>query len=680
MGIDACDAVTAASLDGFRQVAPLSGAAPTRGTLLRIAEDGTSLLIDIHAQDPEPANIVARQRRRDHEALLGEDHVAVVIDVGAEGRDALFFAVNPIGAQFDGLVYDGGSLRSDWDTLWQSSASIDADGWSASLKIPLSALGQQGAQLWRINAERWVPHVSERLRLAGWRADQRIEALGPGVEIRRTARQCTAGGTRLKTSLRAEHASGEQFAGMQRDWRLAPGLELFHEGRGGWRAAAAFNIDFGEAEVDERQVYLDRFELFRDEKRAFFLEDAGRFSFGGLDGDPVLPFYSRRIGLDETGQAQDLQFAGKLGGEIAGFEAGLLAARLESPPTQTAGSRTGGHQEVAVARITRSAGERHLFGAIGTAGNPAGTGSNLLWGVDHHFRDTAWRGERTLETRTWLMGSRSQGEAALAFGASFDYPNLGPTAYASITRIGPGFHPALGYLAEDDVLLASGTLGWWRRTAHGSDSIPGMDWSWRRRLDGSEYTRELNPEWVFVNAAGDSLVVEGHHIEDRLAVGYDPLPAVHVEPGRHVSRRWSMELASASSRSLSGGVGGNGGGFHGGRSHQQFAWLGWQPSAGWALNLSAEHLAIRLDSGADELWTGTLGLDLTPDTRLAIGTLLQWDSLSREFGMSSRVQWRHRERWEVYFSLNMLGYPRDAPWRQPAGTSGTLKVVLNLGG
>ena len=73
------------------------------------------------------------------------------------------------------------------------------------------------------------------------------------------------------------------------------------------------NTDFAQVEADEQQVNLTRFSLFFPEKRDFFLENLGMFSFGGVRStarrqlggasrsDAPILFYSRRIGL-ERGQ------------------------------------------------------------------------------------------------------------------------------------------------------------------------------------------------------------------------------------------------------------------------------------------------------------------------------------------------------------------------------------------
>src|SRR5204863_7270090 len=64
-----------------------------------------------------------------------------------------------------------------------------------------------------------------------------------------------------------------------------------------------YNTDFAQVEADLQQVNLTRFSLFFPEKREFFLENSGVFTFGGAsasasasDNTPTL-FYSRRIGL-----------------------------------------------------------------------------------------------------------------------------------------------------------------------------------------------------------------------------------------------------------------------------------------------------------------------------------------------------------------------------------------------
>ena len=57
------------------------------------------------------------------------------------------------------------------------------------------------------------------------------------------------------------------------------------------------NTDFAETEVDARVVNLTRFPLFFPERRSFFLKGADIFEFGLGLGNDLIPFFSRRIGI-----------------------------------------------------------------------------------------------------------------------------------------------------------------------------------------------------------------------------------------------------------------------------------------------------------------------------------------------------------------------------------------------
>ena len=67
---------------------------------------------------------------------------------------------------------------------------------------------------------------------------------------------------------------------------------------------------------------LDRFNLFFPEKRPFFLENAGFFSVGN-PGEVEL-FFSRRIGLGNSGEAIPIIAGGRVSGKAGKYNVGLL--------------------------------------------------------------------------------------------------------------------------------------------------------------------------------------------------------------------------------------------------------------------------------------------------------------------------------------------------------------------
>lgn len=688
-GEAAASLADAAPIASFVQVAPVAGSTPTRRTELRMAHDGKALRIQVHAYDPEPSAIVAQQMRRDVEGMLTEDQVTLVFDPDGEGRNGYLFAVNANGAQFDALVFDGGQMRFDWDALWRSEARIEADGWHAEITIPLSVFGRgrpvsgDEVRTWRINAERWMPRGSERVRLAGIQPDKEVYSLGDALPMPAIVADQDGWGLRLKGSLRATSESAAASGTGHVRQRLEPGLEVFHESPSGLRTTAALNIDFGEAEADERTVNLTRFELFRPEKREFFLQDAGRFTFGGLVESAVIPYYSRRVGLDATGRGRSLDAGLKFSGQLAGTDFGLFGARVAGGPTEP-GEPDQRSADVAVLRVARPLGNRSRVGLMATRGNPEGTSGSSLWGVDYQFRDTNWappggEGGKTLETHAWMLESTNAGlGSGRSWGASVKYPNVGLTGNAEVQHIDARFNPALGYLAEAGVTRGQGEFGWWHRTRGGENIIPGVDWNFRRKQDGSEHSWLLNPEIGYTNAAGDTAMVEMFFEGDRLASTYTPVPGVTVQPGSYGWHYLFGYVETSPSRPVSAHAEFRSGGYYDGHRDDQVLQLAWKPSPHWGWRAGLARNAIRLPSGSFTVRTASLRLDHTPNTRLAQSLLLQWDNVSNELGVSARLRWLLAPDRELIFSLDRLGYTGAQRDLLPNQTRAMLKLVWNF--
>ena len=673
------------SFTDFIQAAPVAGASPSRRTEVRLSHDGQRLHLSVRAYDDQPKGIVARQMRRDELAIRSEDHVAIVIDAEGAGRNGYLFAVNALGAQFDALVYDGGEIRTDWDALWRSEAHVEADGWRAEIDIPLAVFGRAAkAGVWRFNVERWMPRGSERVRLAAAQPDKEVYTLGDAIRMAAIEPAREGWGLRLKPSVRLSHESASVSGTGEARTRLAPALEFFHETRFGMRTTGAVNIDFGDAEVDERLVNLTRFELFRPEKREFFYRDAGRFTFGGLGESVIMPYYSRRIGLDAQGVGRVLDGGLKITGSTAGFDYGGLAARVAGGPVGV-GLPEQAAADVAVARLARPIGERHRIGLIATRGNPSGTSGSSLWGADYQFRDTAFMGSRTLEANVWAMQSSNANRLAdggervgRAWGGRVSHVNVGPIFDARWTRVGQDFDPALGYLAESNVLRGSGSLGWWHRTPDGTDIVPGMDWSYRRTLDGQERSTLLNPEVEYTTAAGDSYMAEWVFETDRLVSGYSPVPGVQLNPGAYSWNYFFGYFETAQSRPvwLEGEV--RAGGYYDGRRNDQSLALGWKPAPQWGVRVGLGRNAVGLPGARYTVKLATLRLDYTPSTQLTQSLLLQWDNVSGELGVSARLRWWWAVGREVVFALDRVGYTGTRSQIEPGQTRAMLKFIWNI--
>src|SRR4030095_13404913 len=91
------------------------------------------------------------------------------------------------------------------------------------------------------------------------------------------------------------------------------GADLKYGLTGGLTLDVTAHPEFAQAEADEQQVNLTQFSQFFPEKRDFFLENSGLFYVGDAarnnrvnptptPDEDLLLFFSRRIGLDESGR------------------------------------------------------------------------------------------------------------------------------------------------------------------------------------------------------------------------------------------------------------------------------------------------------------------------------------------------------------------------------------------
>ena len=113
------------------------------------------------------------------------------------------------------------------------------------------------------------------------------------------------------------------------------GIDAKYGVTGGLNLDLTYNTDFAQVEVDEQQVNLTRFSLFFPEKRDFFLENAGFFKMGtgGTFTSTTVEtdlFFSRRIGLSDTGQPIPIVGGGRLAGKSGRHNIGVLDIQTDS--------------------------------------------------------------------------------------------------------------------------------------------------------------------------------------------------------------------------------------------------------------------------------------------------------------------------------------------------------------
>lgn len=338
--------------DQFTQKDPDEGKPATEKTEIRVAYDAEALYIGARMHDSEPGKIGRRLANRD-EQDSDADRLMIYLDPRHDRRTGVEFWISAAGVQRDVVISNDTFEDSSWDAVWASAVTVDAQGWSAELRIPYSQLrfNAGDSQTWGLNVARFIRRKNETSWLElvpkneNGLASRMIQLVGLDG-IRRS-------GTNLElapyTAVRQEFVEpGKANDPFNDGSRLfgSVGLDMKARVAGGLTLDATLNPDFGQAEVDPAVVNLSAFETFFDEKRRFFIEGSEIFNNFGLGGsnnffgfnmsDPSI-FYSRRIGrapqgdtdgdFVDTPRATTIIGAAKLTGKTAnGWSIGLLDA------------------------------------------------------------------------------------------------------------------------------------------------------------------------------------------------------------------------------------------------------------------------------------------------------------------------------------------------------------------
>jgi hypothetical protein len=200
------------------------------------------------------------------------------------------------------------------------------------------------------------------------------------------------------------------------------------------------NPDFAQADVDQAQVNLTRFSLFFPEKREFFQEGSGIFNFGGgFNGNDLVLFHSRRIGLSDDREEIPIIAGLKLSGTQGPLEVGLMNMQ-----TDRSGEAPG--QNFSVLRLRSKVLARSSVGVMMTrnTGSVFG-GDNREFGADSSFTFHQYLGIQALVAKTHTNGLEDRDWAARGkIGWNSDRSEL----TAQHLFIGENFRPEMGFVSR----------------------------------------------------------------------------------------------------------------------------------------------------------------------------------------------------------------------------------------
>lgn len=645
---------------GFLQRDPNNGAPATESTDVRLVYDADRLVLSVICHDSEPDRVLGNQMQRDR-SFEADDRFMWTIDTFLDGRTGYFFEINPAGAMGDGLVDPaadtgwnndlGAGINRSWDGIWVARVRRTPTGWTAEVEIPFRTVNfDPDADAWGINFQRTIRRRNEDALWTGHARNQGLARMTSAGRVEGLGGISQGLGLDVKPYVVGSVSSAP---GRGRPDRLSTGdvgIDAFYNLTPALRANVSVNTDFAETEVDQRRVNLTRFPLFFEEKRDFFLEGSSFFDFSREDEEAVVPFFSRRIGLDDRGTPQPIDVGGKLTGQAGAFDVGLLQVR-----TAESGRRLG--EDFSVLRVRRRAFEQSYVGGLYTrrSARVSGDADRHTAGLDFELATSRFRGGQNLELSGFYVRTSSPARAGdtAAYGVRLAYPNDPLTAEISIRELQPNYDPAVGFVERRGYKRLAPTAEYsWRTRDH--PWLRALGWEAELEFINDSQNRPLTREFSFspieVNFHdGSRVAVEIQPQYERLEEDFEIHDDIVLPAGAtYEFTSYQLQASTADHRMVN--VQGNisTGRFFSGDRREYSLEMGVRPRRGVALTLEAEHNRLHLAEGRFDTEVFRLRADTQFSPWLSVANNLQYDSVSRLLGWQMRFRWIRRPGNDLY--------------------------------
>ncbi|MFN7981910.1 MAG: DUF5916 domain-containing protein [Vicinamibacterales bacterium] len=458
-------------ISGFTQTEPAEGQPASEKTEVRILYDDKALYVGVMCFDSDPAHIVSSDARRDS-ALSGQDSFQLIFDTYHDKQNGFIFGTTPVGMQYDAQVRNegeqqstgaptlgrtgggsGGGLNVNWDGAWEVKTKVAEDGWSAEFIIPLRTLRYgPPPQLWGLNFARSIERKREQTYWV------------PMARVYNITRLSTAGELRDLNVAAPRNFKVMPYVLGSANRNFTPGAKTTRDGNWGVDSKIGlttslnldltYNTDFAQVEVDEQQVNLTRFNLLFPEKRPFFLENRGLFAVG-KNGEIDL-FFSRRIGITDSGALVPIRGGARLSGKIGGLNVGMLD--MQTDDVGTVAANNFGAVRIAKDLPNRSSVGGIFVSRVGT-GDLAGKDNwNRSWGVDGKWGlGEAWT-LTGFAARTETPGATDRERA---FSSGIQYQTRARRTFYEYTEVGADFNPEVGFLERPGDGFRQFFTGWY---------------------------------------------------------------------------------------------------------------------------------------------------------------------------------------------------------------------------
>ena len=636
---------------GFIQEEPNEGEACTEKSEVYVIYNEDNLYIGAKLYDSDPSGILAYQKRRDA-WLVTDDRFMLILDTFLDGRTGYFFEINPAGLLGDGILGSGGhwNVNKSWDGIWDTRVVIDDDGWTAEIVIPFRTLNfDPDLDTWGINFQRTIRRKNEDARWSGYRRNQNLTEPIHAGRVTGLKNLTQGKGLEIKPYVIAKNQwSSDGIPANPQD----KGLDLSFNITSGLKGSFTYNTDFAEAEVDDRRVNLTRFPMRFREKRAFFLEGSGVYSFANRSG--VTPFFSRRIGLSEGSQIP-ITYGGRLTGQVGDYEIGMINARTESLGDIPA-------ENFNVARIKRSLFRESYLGLVYTGRSTDADSvyrDQDLLGIDLDLSTSRFKGDQNLKFQAFFVGhssSKENPDATLSDlstrGIRLNYPNDLWQAHVSYREFGKEFDPAVGFNTRNGFKRVEPGVSYRPRPENWElirQMEFGIKFEYMTDLDNRLLKRETEFTLFELNfESADELSAKVVNSKEYLDKDFEIIEGNLITVGDYVTNGFQISGETSEKRKVSAELSYSTGEFWTGNKQTYKGELSFKPLPGLNIQGDFEYNSVSLSAGGFDTNLYRLTFGVYPTPRTAFYSNFQYDDISNMLGLFAKLRHTIRPGSDIY--------------------------------
>ncbi len=660
-------------IEDLHQVFPEEYVSPSQPTQVRVFYTENALYIGAQMVESDADQITDRVLRQG-QSLSSDDVFAVILDPYLDRRNGYRFEVNPNGVRWEGLFQNIIEVEGNWQGIWEARAQRNAEGWSAEIRIPFQSLSfNPGSTTWGLNFNRIRRNSNENIAWSSYNREINPSTSGIATGLE-NLRQGVGLDVVPSMTLRRNRKFGP--GGFEEN-NFEPQLDVFYKVTPQLNASLTLNTDFSATEVDDRQVNLTRFNLFFPEKRDFFLRDVDIFEFGQIGSgnfnstsgtgsgaistparQSARPFFSRKIGLGSNGEPVDIIGGVKLSGRVGDWNVGTLAIHQDETATIDA-------QNIFVGRTVLNVGSRTQVGAIVTDGNPQSDADNTLVGTDVRYRNTSFYGN-TIEMSAFYQETETEGLANqdnASYGLNFFLPNAqGWQGLYQYKRVEDNFFPAVGFVNNTDVEVHHANAGYRHFLAPNSffRSIAVLAEGYREENldDGSLNTENLDIRITSFTNTNDSYWARYDYYKELLQQPFtiyrasDGSRTITIPVGEYAWNEYFMGMQWGGQRKVSGSLQIQAGDYYDGTHFQKSGNVTWRPNRNFSLRLNFTENQIELPAGNFTLRLFGLNSQYAFSSTLSWSNLIQYDNISENMGLNSRLHWIPKAGQQAFLVLN----------------------------